>query len=82
MSKFLASGGGSPGSENPDLCCLFVSLSDFDNLDFFGLSPRIKLATKHKKEFQSLSNCKLGENICKNFVRIFYPGFFRSIKAG
>ena len=51
MSKLLASGGGSPSIENPGICCLFVSLSDLDTFEFFGLSPRSKLATKHEKEF-------------------------------
>ena len=53
-SKFLASGWGltlhPPSCKNPDLCYLFVSMSDLNVFEFFRLSSQSKLTIKHKKE--------------------------------
>ena len=76
MSKFLASGLTLHhlSSDNTALCCPFVSLPGLDTFEFFGLSSRSKLAIK-QREFQSLSKCKLGDNIWQNFEIIFSQGF-------
>ena len=66
MRKLLASGIGPPSTKNPGLCCLFVSLKDLHTFVFFGLSPRRKLATKHKKE----SHFSQNGSLVRMFVRM------------